>query len=56
MKIALINPSLETNIYTPWVPLGILYLGTILKEHGFTVRLLDAAARFYGKDKVLNWN
>ncbi|MHA2392301.1 MAG: B12-binding domain-containing radical SAM protein [Promethearchaeota archaeon] len=55
MKIALINPSLETKIYTPWVPLGILYLGTILKEHGFTVKLLDAAARFYSKEDVLNW-
>ncbi len=55
MKIALINPSLETNIYTPWVPLGILYLGTILKENGFTVELLDAAAKLYGKNDVLIW-
>jgi anaerobic magnesium-protoporphyrin IX monomethyl ester cyclase len=55
LKIALINPSLETKIYTPWVPLGILYLGTILKENGFTVDILDAAAKFYGKNEVLNW-
>lgn len=55
MKIALINPSLETNIYTPWVPLGILYLGTILKKNGFKVELLDAAAKFYGKNDVLMW-
>ncbi|KKN24761.1 hypothetical protein LCGC14_0891670 [marine sediment metagenome] len=55
MKIALINPSLETNIYTPWVPLGILYLGTILKENGFKVDLLDAAAKLYGKNDVLIW-
>ena len=55
LKIALINPSLETNIYTPWVPLGILYLGTILKENGFKIDLLDAAARFYRKEKVLQW-
>jgi radical SAM superfamily enzyme YgiQ (UPF0313 family) len=55
MKIALINPSLETKIYTPWVPLGILYLGTVLKEHGFTVNLLDAAAMLYSKEDVLNW-
>ena len=55
MKIALINPSLETKIYSPWPPLGILYLGTILKENGFTVKLLDAAAKFYGKNDVLNW-
>ncbi|MFX1392518.1 MAG: B12-binding domain-containing radical SAM protein [Promethearchaeota archaeon] len=55
MKIALINPSLETKIYSPWPPLGILYLGTILKENGFTVKLLDAAAKFYGKKKVINW-
>ena len=55
MKIALINPSLETKIYTPWVPLGILYLGTILKENGYNVELLDAAAKFYDKTDVLNW-
>ena len=55
MKIALINPSLETKIYSPWPPLGILYLGTMLKENGFTVKLLDAAAEFYGKNKMLNW-
>ncbi|MFX0105307.1 MAG: B12-binding domain-containing radical SAM protein [Candidatus Hodarchaeota archaeon] len=55
MKIALINPSLETSIYTPWVPLGILYLGTILNENGFSVKILDAAAKFYGKNEVLNW-
>ncbi|MFX1489134.1 MAG: B12-binding domain-containing radical SAM protein [Promethearchaeota archaeon] len=55
MKVALINPSLETNIYTPWAPLGILYLGTILKENGFTVRLLDAAARFYSRNDVIHW-
>jgi len=55
LKIALINPSLETNIYTPWVPLGILYLGTILKENGFKVELLDAAAKLYGKNDVLSW-
>ena len=55
MKIALINPSLETKIYSPWPPLGILYLGTMLKENGFTVKLLDAAAKFYGKNEVINW-
>ncbi|TFG25666.1 MAG: radical SAM protein [Promethearchaeota archaeon] len=55
MKIALINPSLEEKIYSPWPPLGILYLGTILTENGFTVELLDAAAKFYGKNDVLNW-
>ncbi|MFW9898127.1 MAG: B12-binding domain-containing radical SAM protein [Candidatus Thorarchaeota archaeon] len=55
MKIALINPSLEIKIYSPWPPLGILYLGTILKENGFKVKLLDAAAKFYGKNEVLSW-
>ncbi len=55
MKIGLINPSLETKIYSPWPPLGILYIGTILKENGYSVSLLDAAAKFYDKDKVLSW-
>lgn len=46
---------METKIYSPWPPLGILYLGTILKENGFTVELLDAAAKFYEKNEVLSW-
>lgn len=55
MKIALINPNLETRIYSPWPPLGILYLGTILKGNGFQVNLLDAAAQNYSKKNILKW-
>ena len=55
MKVALINPNLETNIYTPWVPLGLLYIGTFLKENGFNVNILDAAARSYSRKEVINW-
>ncbi len=55
MKIALINPNLETKIYTPWVPLGLLYIGTVLKENGFNVKILDAAARSYSRQEVINW-
>jgi anaerobic magnesium-protoporphyrin IX monomethyl ester cyclase len=55
MRIALINPSLETKIYTPWVPLGLLYIGTVLKENGFYVKILDAAARKLDKADVIKW-
>jgi len=46
---------LERKTYSPWPPLGILSLGTILKKNGFTVELLDAAAEFYKKEDVLKW-
>lgn len=56
MKIALINPSWSTEYYSPWLPLGILYVGTILdREGGFSVKLLDAAALQYDNDKTLRW-
>ena len=55
MKIALINPNLETRIYSPWPPLGILYLGTILKNNGFDVSLLDAASENRNKQNILRW-
>jgi radical SAM superfamily enzyme YgiQ (UPF0313 family) len=55
VKVALINPNLETRIYSPWPPLGILYLGTILKNNGFKISLLDAAAKNYSKNDVLKW-
>jgi len=55
LKIALINPSLETNIYTPWVPLGLLYIGTILKENGFNIEILDAAAKGFNNFEVIKW-
>ena len=60
MKIALINPNpiLEENEHfygQKWPPLGILLLGTILKNQGHQVRLLDQASNGYGFDKVLEW-
>lgn len=55
MRIALINPSLEINIYTPWVPLGLLYIGTILKENGFKIEILDAAAKRFSTLEVIKW-
>ncbi len=45
----------ETKIYSPWVPLGLLYLGTILQQNGFTVRVCDAAAKRYDPSKVVKW-
>ena len=45
MKILLINPS-QKNVYgmkmmPAYAPLGLLYIGTVLKNEGHSVRLLD---------------
>lgn len=46
MKILLINPPVEDFFFTPQraYPLGILYLATVLRPAGFTVRVLNALA------------
>ncbi len=45
----------DTRVYSPWVPLGLLYLGTVLQQKGFTVKILDAAAKRYGPTNVVRW-
>lgn len=60
MKIALINPSPVLNekeqyYGQKWPPLGILLLGTILKNQGHQVRLLDQASNGFTFDEVLRW-
>ncbi|MBD3196463.1 MAG: radical SAM protein [Candidatus Lokiarchaeota archaeon] len=55
MKIGLINPNITTSVYTPWIPLGILYIGTILKDNGFRVEILDAAAKRFTNEDTMNW-
>ena len=60
MKIALINPSpvlgeKEQFYGQKWPPLGIILLGTILKEQGHQIRLLDQASNGFSFDDVLNW-
>lgn len=55
LRIALINPAWDIRTYTPWIPLGLVYLGTVLKEHGFSIKLLDAAAHRYDLAKILQW-
>lgn len=55
MKVALINPAWQLKSYSSWPPLGLLYIGTILRKNGFTVNVLDAAARCWDSEKVLAW-
>lgn len=43
MKIALVYPRLFKQLHGLWSPLGIIILGTILKENGHDVILLDAS-------------
>ncbi len=57
MKVVLINVAwTATNMkYLDAIPLGITYLGTILKNSGFSVNLLDATARNWDNERVLQW-
>ncbi|MDD5194946.1 MAG: radical SAM protein [Candidatus Omnitrophica bacterium] len=44
MRVLLINPPIEDFFFTPAraYPLGILYLGAVLKKEGFCVKLLNS--------------
>ncbi len=57
MKVALINIMWDTKrlMYIPWLPLGIVYLGTVLEKSGISVRLIDAAAMRWDTEKILQW-
>jgi anaerobic magnesium-protoporphyrin IX monomethyl ester cyclase len=57
MKVALINTigSSKKLMYTPWLPLGIVYLGTVLEKNGVSVKLLDASALRWDNEKILQW-
>ena len=43
MKITLVYPRLASQLHGLWAPLGITLLGTILKQEGHDVLLLDAS-------------
>ncbi len=43
MKIALVYPRLFPQMHGLWAPLGITLLGTILRDDGHTIKLLDAS-------------
>ena len=43
------------NAGTAWPPLGILYLGAVLKGAGYEVSVLDAAVKGWGYDKIERW-
>ncbi len=57
MKIALINNHWEPKLtmYPPALPLGIVYLGTILKNNGYSVHLLDVLTKRWDNKNCLQW-
>jgi len=42
-------------MYIPWLPLGIVYIGTVLEKNGISVKLIDAAAMRWDVEKILLW-
>ncbi len=57
MKVVLINVAWNPSQmkYLNAIPLGITYLGTILKNNGFFVQVLDATAKNWNNERVLQW-
>ncbi|OLS12534.1 MAG: hypothetical protein RBG13Loki_3845 [Promethearchaeota archaeon CR_4] len=57
MKVVLINVQWNPgNLkYLAAIPLGITYLGTVLKNNGFSVYLLDATAKEWSNERVFQW-
>lgn len=58
MKIALINAPWESKSFfqsIPWLPIGIVYVGTVLEQNGFQVQVLDAAAKRWSHGQVVTW-
>ncbi|MBI5872377.1 cobalamin B12-binding domain-containing protein [archaeon] len=45
----------RSEVKSCWPPLGILYLGTVLKENGYEVSLLDAEVQELKYEEVLEW-
>ena len=43
MRVAIVFPRLEHQLHGLWSPLGIIYLGTILRERGHEVGLFDSS-------------
>jgi len=62
MKFTFISPAANrenlherTEPICSWPPLGLLYIATLLKEEGYTVSLLDQAAKGLAIDEVIRW-
>lgn len=45
MKVLLVNPGENFRMVTTYIPLGIAYIGAVLRKHGIEVRAMDL--RFY---------
>jgi len=57
-KISILIEYLRTGVInagSAWPPLGILYLGAVLKEAGYEVSVLDAAVKGWYYDKIERW-
>jgi len=52
MKILLINPKIHTNLSPGSFPLGLGYIGAILKKNGYTVEALDIRGSNYSENEV----
>ncbi|WP_067072662.1 B12-binding domain-containing radical SAM protein [Methanoculleus horonobensis] len=52
MKILLINVALRPKSPVKFLPLGLAYIGTALKNAGFTFDLLDVDAYRYSDDEI----
>jgi len=52
MKILLINPRIHTNLSPGSFPLGLGYIGAILKQYGYFVEALDIRGNNYSDNEV----
>ena len=52
MKILLINVALRPKSLVKFLPLGLAYIATALKNAGFTFDLLDVDAYRYSDDEI----
>lgn len=55
MKILLINPRIHTNLSPGSFPLGLGYIGAVLKEKGFSVDALDIRGCSFSDAEVENF-
>jgi hypothetical protein len=65
MKVSLINPSpydsllgikkKQSLISASWLPLGILYMATVLKEKGVEVSVLDQPSKGFTIKETVRW-
>lgn len=61
MKFSLVSPSSNEELRerikgeASWPPLGLLYLGTVLRDRGFEVSILDQPAMGFSIEDTVKW-